>query len=79
MGEHLGTKNPLHGKAGYSLLLGFGAKLELYQDEENTGRQYSTPVGNIDLLAINRSKKEFVIIELKKGKEQRCSSSRYCI
>ena len=46
----------------------FGAKLELYQDEENTGRQYPTPVGNIDLLAIDRNKKEFVIIELKKGR-----------
>lgn len=46
----------------------FGAKLELYQDEENTGRQYPTPVGNIDLLAIDRNKKEFVVIELKKGR-----------
>ena len=39
----------------------FGANLELYQDEENTGRQYSTPVGNIDLLAMDRNKKKFVI------------------
>ena len=46
----------------------FGSKLELYQDEENTGRQYPTSVGNIDLLAIDRNKKEFIIIELKKGK-----------
>jgi len=46
----------------------FGAKLDLYQDEENTGRQYPTPVGNIDLLAIDRNKKEFVVIELKKGR-----------
>ena len=46
----------------------FGAKLELYQDEENTGRQYPTPVGNIDLLAMDRNKKEFVVIELKKGR-----------
>ncbi|RKX92373.1 MAG: hypothetical protein DRP84_10140 [Spirochaetes bacterium] len=46
----------------------FEAKLELYQDEENTGRQYPTPVGNIDLLAIDRNKKEFVVIELKKGR-----------
>jgi hypothetical protein len=29
--------------------IGFGAKLELYQDEENTGRQYPTLIGNIDL------------------------------
>lgn len=46
----------------------FGAKLELYQDEENTGRQYPTLVGNIDLLAIDRTNKEFVVIELKKGR-----------
>ena len=46
----------------------FGAKLELYQDEENTGRQYPTSVGNIDLLAIDKHKKEFVVIELKKGR-----------
>ena len=48
--------------------INFGAKLELYQDEENNGRQYSTLVGNIDLLAMDRNKKKFVIIELKKGK-----------
>lgn len=46
----------------------FGVKLELYQDEENSGRQYSTPIGNIDLLAVDRKKKEFVVIELKKGR-----------
>lgn len=48
--------------------INFGAKLELYQDEENNGRQYPTPIGNIDLLAINNEKKEFVVIELKKGR-----------
>jgi hypothetical protein len=47
----------------------FGAKLELYdEDEENSGRQYPTSIGTIDLLAIDRGKKEFVVIELKKGK-----------
>jgi hypothetical protein len=46
----------------------FGVKLELYQDEENTGRQYSTTTGYIDLLAIDQETKEFVVIELKKGK-----------
>lgn len=46
----------------------FEAKLELYQDEENTGRQYLTPIGNIDLLALDKEKKEFVVIELKKGR-----------
>ncbi len=49
----------------------FGDKLELYQDEQDeeiTGRQYHTPIGIIDLLAIDGAKKEFVVIELKKGK-----------
>lgn len=46
----------------------FGTKLELYQDEENSGRQYPTPIGNIDLLAVDKKKKEFVVIELKKDK-----------
>jgi hypothetical protein len=44
----------------------FGAKLELYQDEESTGRQYPTPIGNIDLLAVDPQKKEFVVMELTK-------------
>lgn len=46
----------------------FGEELELYQDEENTGRQYSTSIGNIDLLAFDKKNKEFVVIELKKGR-----------
>ena len=50
----------------------FGANLELYQDDEdaeNTGRQYYTgQVGYIDLLAIDKDNKRFVVIELKKGK-----------
>jgi len=48
--------------------INFGEELELYQDEENTGRQYSTPIGNIDLLAVDKKNKEFVVIELKKGR-----------
>lgn len=48
--------------------IAFGAKLELYQHEESSGRQYPTPIGNIDLLAVDKEKKEFVVIELKKGR-----------
>jgi hypothetical protein len=40
----------------------------LYQNEESNGRQYPTPIGNIDLLAIDKKNKEFVVIELKKGR-----------
>lgn len=46
----------------------FGAKFNLYHDEENTGRQYQTSIGKIDLLAINKKEKEFLVIELKKDK-----------
>lgn len=49
-------------------MINFGANLELFQDEENTGRQYTTSIGRIDLLAIDHSKKEFIVIELKKGR-----------
>lgn len=47
----------------------FGQKLELYQDENgNTGQQYYTEeVGYIDLLARNK-KGDFIVIELKKGR-----------
>jgi len=48
--------------------ISFGAKLELYQDEESSGRQYPTPTGNIDLLAVDKEKNEFAVIKLKKGR-----------
>jgi hypothetical protein len=48
--------------------INFGAKLELYQDEDSTGRQYPTSIGPIDLLAFDKEKKEFLVIELKRGK-----------
>lgn len=48
--------------------ISFGENLELYQDEEDSGRQYPTSIGPIDLLAVNKAKKEMVVIELKKGR-----------
>jgi hypothetical protein len=48
--------------------INFDAKLELYQDEESTGRQYPTTIGSIDLLAVDKERKELVVIELKKGR-----------
>jgi hypothetical protein len=41
-----------------------GAKLKLVKD----GRQYSTTVGPIDLLAIDTKTNDYVVIELKKGR-----------
>lgn len=47
----------------------FGENLEIYQDEnENTGVQYTTDVGYIDILSVD-SQGDFVVIELKKGRE----------
>lgn len=46
----------------------FGRPLELYQDEEHSGRQYPTSVGNIDLLAREKETGNFIVIELKKGR-----------
>lgn len=45
----------------------FGMRLELYQDEENTGRQYQTSIGRMDLLAKDQDTGDFVVLELKKG------------
>ena len=46
----------------------FGRGLELYQDEENTGRQFPTTIGSIDLLAKDVESGELVVIELKKNR-----------
>lgn len=51
--------------------INFGYNLELFKDEnENIGQQYYTgEVGYIDILAVDRDNGDFVVIELKKGKE----------
>jgi hypothetical protein len=45
----------------------FGRKLDLYQGEEGSGRQFRTPVGIIDLLT-REAAGGWTVIELKKGK-----------
>jgi len=40
----------------------------LYEDNEIIGQQYVTPVGRIDILAKSKDQKEWLVIELKKGK-----------
>jgi len=41
----------------------------IFKDKDgNSGRQYKTDTGWIDILAISKDKKEFLVIELKKGR-----------
>lgn len=44
------------------------ANYKIFQDEENTGRQFKTDTGFIDILAISRDRKELLVVELKKGR-----------
>jgi len=47
----------------------FKGKLKIYEDTEgNDGQQYSTDVGSIDILAVEKASNSFVVIELKKGR-----------
>ena len=38
---------------------------DIYKDAENFGRQFPTDTGPIDILAISKDKKTFLVIELK--------------
>lgn len=47
----------------------FKGKLKIYEDlDGNDGQQYSTGIGPIDILAVERASNSFVVIELKKGR-----------
>lgn len=47
----------------------FKGKLKIYEDlDGNDGQQYSTGIGPIDVLAVERESNSFVVIELKKGR-----------
>lgn len=45
-----------------------GKTFDIYEDEENTGRQFPTDTGPLDILAISKDKNELLVIELKKGR-----------
>ena len=45
-----------------------GREYDIYQDEENVGRQFPTDTGPIDILAISKNKNEILVVELKKGR-----------
>ena len=47
----------------------FKGELALFEDDEGSdGQQYTTDIGPIDILAVERTTKSFVVIELKKGR-----------
>lgn len=47
----------------------FKGQMKIYEDAEgNDGQQYATDTGPIDILAIERNSRSFVVIELKKGR-----------
>ena len=49
--------------------INFGVPLEVWEDDEGLGgRQYPSGIGPIDFLCINKSTKEFVVLELKRAK-----------
>lgn len=46
-----------------------GSKYNIYEEDgETAGQQYPTDTGNIDILALSKDKKEFLVVELKKGR-----------
>jgi hypothetical protein len=47
--------------------ISWGARLELYRDGEQTGRQFAAGTWSIDFLAVDPSANELVVIELKRA------------
>ena len=45
-----------------------GREYDIYQDEDNSGQQFPTDTGPIDILAISKNKQEVLVVELKKGR-----------
>ncbi len=45
-----------------------GRDYDIYQDDENTGRQFQTDTGFIDILAVSKDRQELLVVELKKGR-----------
>ena len=41
---------------------------DIYEDEDVSGKQFQTDTGPIDILAISKDKKEYLVIELKRGR-----------
>lgn len=45
-----------------------GRNYDIYRDEENTGRQFQTDTGFIDILAVSKDRQELLVVELKRGR-----------
>ena len=45
-----------------------GREYDIYQEEDNFGKQFPTDTGPIDILAISKDKQEVLVVELKKGR-----------
>ena len=43
-------------------------KYDIYEDEDVSGKQFQTDTGPIDILAISKNKKVYLVIELKRGR-----------
>ena len=50
----------------------FGGRYDIYSEGEGekavSGKQYQTDSGTIDILAVSKDRKEFLVVELKKGR-----------
>lgn len=47
---------------------GLGKEFDIYQEDGETGQQFPTDTGPLDILAISKDKKTLLVIELKKGR-----------
>lgn len=45
-----------------------GKDFDIYESDEENGRQFKTDTGPIDILAISKDKKELLVVELKRGR-----------
>ena len=45
-----------------------GKEYDIFKDEENSGQQFPTDTGPIDILAIRKDNQEYLVVELKKGR-----------
>jgi len=48
--------------------INWDSRIELYETEEQDGRQFPAGTWNIDLLAVDKDKNDLVVIELKRGR-----------